>query len=659
MADPNPAGIYWGECDENGNGVTTIYNESLAQIIGQKHPSLMGQNPKIGQVETWGRTAALLRYGQETGMATLDERQLVLLERHHGSLEEVYFTYKFIPIIGDDEVVIGTSVTITELTREVISDRRIATIQVLGRRISMAHDVKSLWTEVLRGLEQNEKDIPLALLYSVQAEYKIPTDDLKQTVQSMICTLEGGIGVPNVHTAAPFRINLATDAGLALAFRNSLIEGGPKLISISDYDDLSSRLFNSIQWRGFGVPSNNAVVCPIKSNTSERVLGFLFLALNPRQPYNAAYQEFILLLTKQLTMPHATVFFYEEEIRHRQAVANRAVVDRASLAAQLSERTREFEEIEARFSRFAHRAPVGLAIHDTDGTIVYANETWYEITMYPRGRRDALYWLDIVIPEDRAHVSEMWRRLLIEKVAQKWQARVRKPRQSTHSDSRSRSPNHETEVITSVLFSAYVDFDDDGNVKSVMVCVTDVTELTTIEGQLRRRTRALEESESRWKQFADHAPIGLYILDTEGHVDHANESWYSIIGYSPTDISGKSAQPWLAYVLEEDVAKVEAAFYQALHEGTSTVQFRLKRFLEKPQVDGIIKPPAIHRTVLASAYAERNDDGSVRYVIGWAIDISNQMAAEAVLRMRMDEAIELKRQQENFVDVSVSFSLFS
>lgn len=56
--------------------------------------------------------------------------------------------------------------------------------------------------------------------------------------------------------------------------------------------------------------------------------------------------------------------------------------------------------------------------------------------------------------------------------------------------------------------------------------------------------------------------------------------------------------------------------------------------------------------VLTSAYPERDSDGQLKSVFGSITNISQQKWAEDFQKRRMEEAIELKRQQENFIDMT-------
>jgi hypothetical protein len=144
MSDPSPAVVYWGE------EATIVYNEPYTQLIGQKHPSLQGQDPRVGFAEIWDHFENLLSRQRETGETTVEANALLLLFRH-GFLEETYFSWKFVPIIGPEGWVVGSHATVVEVTREVVSDRRLSTVRALSRELSGASTIHALWSAIIRG----------------------------------------------------------------------------------------------------------------------------------------------------------------------------------------------------------------------------------------------------------------------------------------------------------------------------------------------------------------------------------------------------------------------------------------------------------------------------------------------------------------------------
>jgi PAS domain S-box-containing protein len=641
MADPSPAVVYWGD------GMTIVYNEAYVPLIGQKHPSLQGQDPKIGFAEIWSQFDKIIKDGRQTGQTTVDGRQFLLLQRY-GFLEETYFSWKFIPVIGPEGFVIASYATVVEVTREVISDRRMGTIQTLGQHMAAAKSINEVWTRLLTGLEHNEKDIPLALLYSVEKSTCRPqsatmsSSSPQEPPQNLVCVLEGCLGVSAGHLAAPTRIDLQQDSqGFVKAFRDSMRSDGPLLLRKQD-GSLSETLLSHIQWRGYGAPSNVVVVCPIRAGPSEILMGFLLLALNPRKSYDSDYQDFVHLITKQITTPHVSAVLLAEEIRQGRSAAKQAAREHAELSKQLIARTLDYEMSEAKFSRFADRVNVGFGIFDLEGQVLYANDVWYGLTSISRANKEPVSWLDGIIPEDQSIVLDIWHTLFVEKSSVKFQARFKKP-WKTFSDR-----SGEMQVYYTVgLCNAYPDLDEDGNVKSIMSCIMDISELKWTEDQVRLRTRELDQSELQYRQFADHAPIGVCLIDPKGCLKFANDAWFEITARSRED---NDCMSWLTPIHPDDVSKMEALFADLkVCKGPVTIEMRLKRLWRATGTQSTSKgSPA---WILASGYTELNANGTVKNVVCWFTDISAQKAAERDLRTRMDEALEMKRQQENFIDV--------
>lgn len=72
------------------------------------------------------------------------------------------------------------------------------------------------------------------------------------------------------------------------------------------------------------------------------------------------------------------------------------------------------------------------------------------------------------------------------------------------------------------------------------------------------------------------------------------------------------------------------------------------RFMAARELNG----HPIQTWALMSAYPERDETGTVKAIFGCITDISEQKWAENFQKQRRDEAMELKRQQENFIDMT-------
>jgi signal transduction histidine kinase len=82
-----------------------------------------------------------------------------------------------------------------------------------------------------------------------------------------------------------------------------------------------------------------------------------------------------------------------------------------------------------------------------------------------------------------------------------------------------------------------------------------------------------------------------------------------------------------------------------------TVEARLDRSWKFQSEDDTSTDSSQHPAwILASGYSEMKADGQLGYAVVWITDISTQKAVERSLDARVKKALEMKRQQENFVD---------
>ena len=144
--------------------------------------------------------------------------------------------------------------------------------------------------------------------------------------------------------------------------------------------------------------------------------------------------------------------------------------------------------------------------------------------------------------------------------------------------------------------------------------------------QLRREAhREIVESESRFRNMAEHAPVMMWMTDRTGSVTYLNQSWLNFTGQNVEDGLGQGA--W-ARLHEEDREAARKAFSEA---NTAHAPFRMEFRLRRN--DGI------YRWALSAAaprFAETNE--FVGY-IGSVIDISDRKEAEQVLKQD-NEALE-------------------
>ncbi|CAD6501389.1 BgTH12-01641 [Blumeria graminis f. sp. triticale] len=488
MASPHPAAIYWG--DEH----IVIYNEAYIILAGKKHPQLMGQTYKQAWGEIWGEIEGAFSIAKNSGRPIMKDDDCLFIRRN-GYLEESYFSWSIIPIIGSDGSVVGLYNPVFDKTRQKIVERRMALLRLVGEQTASARTVKSFWVHVVNSLEVEEYDIPFALLYSVGDDLDSDVSSTNNGPPSQFsqCILEGSLGIPVGHRALRSPLDFKhSNETFAPSFRQAMKVNNPIVLSTED-KTLPKSLVEGLASRGFGDLCRIAVVCPIRPTTGEITLGFLVMGINSRRPFDDDYSLFIQLLSRQLATSMASVVLFEDEIKRGEKAARLAALNHQELSNQLYLRTQEAVESETKFTRMAELAPVGMFIANNKGEVTYNNEMWWEISRHPRSEKSTAKWMDSIRDEDRESVENSWKELVENKTSLTIEFRFKTPwhtRTGVQGD-------------TWVLMSAYPERNDEGQLKSVFGSVTNISQQKWAEDFQKRRMEEAIEMKRQQENFID------------------------------------------------------------------------------------------------------------------------------------------------------------
>ncbi|EPE10105.1 hsp90-like protein [Ophiostoma piceae UAMH 11346] len=559
MASPHPAAMYWGP------NYTAIYNEAYTEMAGQKHPRLMGSNYPDSWAEIWGAIEPFFQSAWNAGQAVLKQDNRLFIKRN-GFLEETFFNWSLVPLVGSDGSVVGLYNPAFENTRRKVNERRMLLLNEVGERTAKARTIPEFWDAAGSGLDSNEYDVPFALLYSVVGNNGSEDEDNSDTTSTLSSSapsslqviLEGSIGVPEGHRAAVSLLDINTaEEGFAPYMRQAIAQyreaasfpASPLPIVLSKEDGtLPAELMVGLDSdRGFGDPCRTVVIIPvlnpstastsagtmadlnINGNSSQNLsphkslYGFLVMGTNPRRPYNGDYRLFVHLLARQLTTSLASVMLFSEEVRRHQHEARKAAQDRHELSQELVLRTRQAMESENKFMRMAEFTPVGMFVTDNTGKISYCNDMWWEISRHPKVDLDSeagptfastespmpadiidpsstlpwATWMDSVQDEDQPALMVVWDRLVRDKMAITHEFRF-KQNTTIHTDG-----TDPIETTTWVLLRAYPEKDEDGNLKGIFGCITDISQQKLAEEfQIQLRKEAVEHKRQQ-ENFID------------------------------------------------------------------------------------------------------------------------------------------------------------
>lgn len=451
MSDSRAACIFWGPQR------AVLYNEAYTAVASRKHPGLMGATLERAWAEIAKDLEPVFLTAERLGRATSMEDTPFCLQRH-GYLEETFFSYNLIPVRAEDGKTEGFYNAAFETTKQNIWERRTSTLLSIVR----VPDMASYWREVLKGFEPNERDIPLAVIYSLES-------DMHDEAPTPIIHLQATLGVVEGHPLALKRADLIQGSETILPLLRKTFSANSPTVFQRDDGSLPGSLLQEIEWRGFGEPSNTLAVLPLTAG--EEILGFLLMGLNPRRPYDEDYAGFVQLLNRQLSTSLASAALMEQA-RRKQA-----------------ELSKDLAEGESRFKTLTELNAGGLFLISPRGEVLYANDTWYSMTGLSRDEHSEMAFMGIIMEDDRPYVEQEWYNLSELRLKRTFEVRL------THKWLHKESGTWKYKWI---LASCGHDENEDGSLKSVMGSITDISLLKQAqEDALERATLSEKLAQSQ------------------------------------------------------------------------------------------------------------------------------------------------------------------
>jgi len=162
--------------------------------------------------------------------------------------------------------------------------------------------------------------------------------------------------------------------------------------------------------------------------------------------------------------------------------------------------------------------------------------------------------------------------------------------------------------------------DESGNLVEWFGAASDITDR-------KRAEESLRESEERFRDMADHAPMMVWVTEPDGTCSYLSQSWYEFTGQTPETGLGFG---WIQATHPDDQALAERAFAEAnANHFPFWVEYRVRR------ADGE------YRWAIDSAKPRMSASGEFLGYIGSVIDITERKAVEEALQ-KLNEELEIK-----------------
>ena len=293
-----PIIIWWGP------DLIMHYNDAWRPSLGTvKHPKALGHKGQECYYEIWPIIGPMLHGVLATGEATWSDNQVFFMERN-GYKEECYFTFSYSPIRDESGKVSGVFTAVAETTEQVLGERRLNTLRDLGANSNQAKTVEEACRIATRILEDNQADIPFAMLYLL-------SEDDKQA------TLVSSAGLAPGRPFSPTRLDLEGHLAGSIKWplARVIASGEAQLVTALEESVGEFEILGEI------VTPDSALVMPLRRSGDPRLAGFLVVGLSPFRELNSTYASFVQLVAESIATSIANARAYEAERKRAEALA--------------------------------------------------------------------------------------------------------------------------------------------------------------------------------------------------------------------------------------------------------------------------------------------------------------------------------------------------
>lgn len=278
-----------------GADFTQIYNDAYSKLIGDRHPAGLGHDIRITLAEAWDTLGPMIDRVMASGLANWTPA--LPLEMHRsGYREEAYFSVSHAPAEDDEGRIVGMLAVCSEVTDQLLSERRLRLLRDLGARAGEARETAEAARDLIATMQEHTLDVPFALLYLRDG------DELVLTAH---------YGLPDGSAAAPERVGSPGDdrlwsLGRALSGEVATTHGVEQQVAVSGgpYAD----------------PVTTALTLPIRGAHGD-TLGVLVAGTSPNWALDDAYGSFFELLAGQVSVAMRNARAREDERRRAEELA--------------------------------------------------------------------------------------------------------------------------------------------------------------------------------------------------------------------------------------------------------------------------------------------------------------------------------------------------
>ncbi len=220
-------------------------------------------------------------------------------------------------------------------------------------------------------------------------------------------------------------------------------------------------------------------------------------------------------------------------------------MERASAQAELA-------SSEARLRELADAMPQIVFTTMPDGQVDYFNKRWYEYTGLPVGETGYDSWRKVHTEEGLARMMQVWPEAL----------RSGEPYEIEYP-LRRHDGNYRWHLGRALAIR-----DEAGQIVRWIGTNTDIHDRRMVE-------QRLQESELRFRNLCDNAPVMIWMSNADGDYEYISRQWYLYTGQSEQEALGTG---WLEKIHVDDVAATGRMLARASNDRRAyTIEYRLRR----------------------------------------------------------------------------------
>ncbi len=209
-------------------------------------------------------------------------------------------------------------------------------------------------------------------------------------------------------------------------------------------------------------------------------------------------------------------------------------------------------------------------------------------------------------------------------------AEVRRQLNKAHAD-----PDSVTKELLSFLvqwLSEHILYSDKAMTLEIKGSATDSATLKQQQTEIMQSNlySALRESESRFRELAEHLPALIWITNAKHAPIFCNRFWFKTMGLNKAELSPAT---WLARIDPRDTERVRLAHDQAAEQMRPLqIEYRIQREDQAPL------------WILETALPRLRDNGKFAGLMGCGMDISARKTAEADLEHQVEQRTQQLRE---------------